>query len=194
MRSSLKADIDAECSNGASTWTAKVTLQDLGSLGEVIGAAATVATLVYLASQLRLNSESIRATAELEASRQLAQFVARVSGDSNMKRIYDLVAHESELSPEDERDYSWLLAECFHMSEGVYIQYVKGHLSSEIWDEYELIMVGLLQSEIALRWWRGVAPPFAQTFRTHIEECLKTTTGWRPDVVSRYKRSSTGAA
>jgi hypothetical protein len=135
-----------------------VTLQDLGSLGEVVGAAATVATLVYLAFQLRLNSASIRATAELEASRQLAAFVARVSADSNMKRIYDLVANGAQLSPEDERDYSWLLAEFFHMSEGIYIQHCKGHLSGDIWDEYQLILVGFLHSDGAALVERSCSP------------------------------------
>jgi len=171
-----------------------MTLQDVGSLGEVIGAAATVATLFYLANQLRQNSAGIRATAELEASRQLAQFVARISADSNMKRIYDLIANEADLSPEEERDYSWLLAECFHMSEGIFIQFRKGHLSSDIWDEYELILVGFLQPEIGKRWWHDVAPPFSESFRIHIEDCLKTGEGWRPDVVGRYEQSSPDAA
>lgn len=171
-----------------------MTLQDLGSLGEVVSAVATVATLIYLSLQLRQNSASIRATAELEASRQLAQFVARISADSNMKRIYDLIANEEDLSPDDDRDYSWLLAELFHMSEGIFIQFRKGHLSVDIWNEYELLLVGMLQTEIARRWWIGVAPPFSESFRRHIEDCLKSGAGWRPDIVGRYERFGSDAA
>jgi hypothetical protein len=171
-----------------------MTLQDLGSLGEVVGAVATVATLIYLAIQLRQNSASIQATAELEGSRQLAQFVARISADSSMKRIYDLIANEEELSSEDERDYSWLLAEWFHLSEGIFIQFRKGHMSADIWNEYELLLVGFLQTEIARRWWNEVAPPFSESFRTHVEACLESGTGWKPDVVARYERSGSDAA
>ena len=171
-----------------------MTLQDLGSLGEVVGAVATVATLIYLSLQLRQNSASMRATAELEGSRQLAQFVARISNDSNMKRIYDLIANEEELSPDDDRDYSWLLAELFHMSEGVFIQFRKGHISADIWNEYELLLVGMLQTEVAKRWWTEVAPPFSATFRSHVEGCLESGSGWRPDVVGRYERFGSDAA
>jgi hypothetical protein len=37
-----------------------MSLQDLGSIGELIGAIATVATLIYLAVQVRQNSEQLR--------------------------------------------------------------------------------------------------------------------------------------
>ena len=188
----MRREADSEC--GACSWIGKMTLQDLGNLGEVVGAIATVATLIYLAIQLRHNSVSIQATAELEASRQLAQFVGRISADSNMKRIYDLIANEAELSPEDERDYSWFLAECFHMTEGVFIQFRKGRLSVDIWNEYEVLMVGFLESETARRWWNGVAPPFSDSFRSYMEDCRKAGGGWRPDVIGRYERSSTDAA
>ena len=40
-----------------------MTIQDLGSLGELIAAVATVATLVYLAMQIREHSRSTRAEA-----------------------------------------------------------------------------------------------------------------------------------
>ena len=62
----------------------------------------------------------------------------------------------------------------------------KDHLSADIWNEYELLLVGMLQTEIARRWWTGVAPPFSESFRTHIEARLESGSGWRPDVVARY--------
>jgi hypothetical protein len=43
-----------------------MTLQDWGSIGEVVGAIAVVVTLIYLAKQIRLN------THEMEESRKLA--------------------------------------------------------------------------------------------------------------------------
>ncbi len=41
-----------------------MTIQDLGSLGELIAAVATVATLVYLALQIRQNTRVLRHAAE----------------------------------------------------------------------------------------------------------------------------------
>lgn len=40
-----------------------MTIQDLGSIGELVAALATIATLAYLAVQIRQNTNSLRATA-----------------------------------------------------------------------------------------------------------------------------------
>ena len=44
-----------------------MTIQELGSLGEFIAAIATLATLVYLAVQIRQNTKSVRASTYHEA-------------------------------------------------------------------------------------------------------------------------------
>ena len=44
---------------------ARVTVQDLGSVGELVAAVATVATFGHLAVQTRQNSESVRMSAEI---------------------------------------------------------------------------------------------------------------------------------
>ena len=65
-----------------------MTIQDLGSLGELLAAVATLATLGYLAVQVRQNTESIRAStvqAMFEASAGLHDLCA---ADSDLGRIF----------------------------------------------------------------------------------------------------------
>ena len=45
-----------------------MTIQDLGSLGELIAAVVTVATLAYLALQIRQNTKSVRASSRLDVA------------------------------------------------------------------------------------------------------------------------------
>jgi hypothetical protein len=40
-----------------------MTIEDLGNLGDLIAAIATVATLIYLAQQIRKNSKSVESAA-----------------------------------------------------------------------------------------------------------------------------------
>ena len=40
-----------------------MTIQDLGSIGEVVGAIATVATLIYLAIQIRSHTYAVQSAA-----------------------------------------------------------------------------------------------------------------------------------
>ena len=41
----------------------QMTIQDLGSIGELVAAIATIATLAYLAIQIRQNTHTVRAAA-----------------------------------------------------------------------------------------------------------------------------------
>ena len=156
----------------------RVNWEAIGALGEWAGALAVIATLVYLAIQVRQNSAGIQATAELEASGRLAQFVTRISTDQNMRRIWEDVSDGKELPEEDSRDYVWLMAEFFHMSEGIYIQYSRGFLSDEIWGEYERLMVGYLQFSVARSWWRNGNGPYSDVFREHVETLLAQDPQW----------------
>ena len=58
-----------------------MTLQDLGSVGEFVAAIATLATLIYLATQIRQNSESVKAAA--------AQSDQDRGGDHDRERLWD---------------------------------------------------------------------------------------------------------
>ena len=53
-----------------------MTIQDLGSIGEVVAAIATVATLAYLAVQIRQNTRSLRANAYQESVRFANEWAA----------------------------------------------------------------------------------------------------------------------
>jgi hypothetical protein len=53
-----------------------VTIQDLGSIGEFVAALATVATLIYLAVQIRQNTSSLRANAYQDTVRSSNDWAA----------------------------------------------------------------------------------------------------------------------
>ena len=50
---------------------AEVTLQDLGNIGEFIGAIAVVISLVYLAAQIRQNTRALHSSSYSQAAEQL---------------------------------------------------------------------------------------------------------------------------
>ena len=52
-----------------------MSLQDIGSIGELVGAIATVATLFYLAVQIRQNTAQLRESARAAHSTLLDQTV-----------------------------------------------------------------------------------------------------------------------
>ncbi len=57
-----------------------MTLQDSGSLGELVGAIATVATLAYLAVQIRSNTHAVRSSAAQSVHESFATWYRMLAG------------------------------------------------------------------------------------------------------------------
>jgi hypothetical protein len=64
-----------------------MTLQDLGSLGEVVGATATVATLIYLAIQIRANPNAVRSAAAQTVHEALATWYRTLAADADLSQL-----------------------------------------------------------------------------------------------------------
>jgi hypothetical protein len=69
-----------------------VTLQDIGSIGELVGAIATVATLAYLAIQIRHNSRGLDQNSDL----MRMSFENQLRGEGQQLRA--LIASDAELA------------------------------------------------------------------------------------------------
>ena len=83
-----------------------MTIQDLGSLGELVGAIATVATLLYLAFQIRQNSHLLQ-TSIVQADRQGNVELTRIiAGDGAAARVLDIgMSDPSSLTGPDRRQF-----------------------------------------------------------------------------------------
>jgi hypothetical protein len=60
-----------------------------------------------------------------------------------MQRLWDAAADDSSsMSPDDSRQYLWLMGEFGWITQTAFIQYRKGFLSEEAWAEFERMQVG----------------------------------------------------
>ena len=80
-----------------------VTIQDLGSIGELIGAIATVATLIYLATQIRQGSQATRTASYLSVSDRSGDFVRMCAEDPDLADLYSRACESYEDLPRPER-------------------------------------------------------------------------------------------
>lgn len=128
-----------------------MTIQDLGAIGELIGGAAVIATLIYLAVQLKQNTQS------LEASRLLAlaqtyqmrsdalQAMLVQASDSDhigpiiiklTSRGYPEDIESLDVLTEEERGRfrQWHIAQITHW-DNMHYQYQQGFLDEEYFDD-----------------------------------------------------------
>lgn len=87
----------------------EVTIQDLGSIGELIAAFATVVTLAYLAVQIRNNTRATKAESRRNEIQTSAAILQPLVADPEVARMYNAgLADFASLSPEDQTRFSML--------------------------------------------------------------------------------------
>ena len=142
-----------------------MTLQDLGSLGEVIAALATVATLIYLAAQIRQNTNSLKTSAV--SSLHDVQLLTRDNDHYNSLVLKSL--RGEELSAEERLHMVERFFTIVRAFEGVWHQRQLGAVSAEQFDEHLDLLRWALSHPAARRMWAQLAPTFARGFREVVE-------------------------
>jgi hypothetical protein len=89
-----------------------VTIQDLGSIGELIAAIATIATLLYLASQIRSNTISMKAEARRAARVDSSAATRLIAGsDDTAEVLRQGLADPKSLSATQNIRFQFLISE-----------------------------------------------------------------------------------
>lgn len=118
----------------------------ISTISELIGALAVVATLGYVAIQIRQSTNAI-----LAHSRQTLL-------DADIGLITDFLEHgidphllgdEVKLSPQDERKFTWLLIKALRIREFAWHQYKSGNLDEKSWQSYMAPVAGMFATERA---------------------------------------------
>jgi len=133
----------------------------ISTVSELVGAVAVIVTLVYVAVQIRQNTNAIVAN-----SRQGML-------DADLGLITDFVTHaidphllsdDDKLTPEDERRMVWLLIKALRIREFAWHQYKSGNLDEKSWQSYMAPVAGLFateRSKSVLKFYTG-SPEFAK--------------------------------
>ncbi len=111
---------------------------------ELVGVVVVIATLWYLALQIRLNTKAL-----LTSSRQGLL-------DSDLALISDYITHaidphligdDVQLSPEDERRLTWIIIKAIRIREFAWHQYKSGLLDEESWQSYMAPVPGIFSTK-----------------------------------------------
>jgi hypothetical protein len=112
-----------------------MTLQDLGAIGEMIGAVGVIVSLVYLATQIRQNTRAARASTNRAISEQRNEINLRFGLDPAAVDLFLRGAqHHSDLEPNERLRHTLLMRAVLGLYEDVYVQFSEGMCDSETWE------------------------------------------------------------
>ncbi len=131
-----------------------MTLGELGSVGEFLAAIATLATLIYLALQIRQNTKTARASNYESVLNGLREFHALLAQDGEVADIYMRgTADLASLDPRERVRFNMLLYNAF-TNYGVALHfYEQGMIQERLLRFFEEGYLAMLRQPGALEWW-----------------------------------------
>jgi len=87
-----------------------VTLEDLGNIGDFVGGLLVIASLLYVATQIRQNTRSLRAAAHQDAIRGANEWSSLLVADPDRSRLlFQGCRDHASLSPEELNQFTHLV-------------------------------------------------------------------------------------
>ena len=113
----------------------------IGSIGEAIGAVGVIASLIYLAVQVRASTRASAVEAKLASTRMRTDFLNYLIERSDLNNLFLQGRRSIEpLSTEDYYRFSNMaLHACSFLSAG-YFQFCKGTLEEDDWTEIRAVI------------------------------------------------------
>jgi len=152
------------------------TAQLLGNFGELVGAIAVVATLIYLAIQINHNTRAVKASV-LEAtgsrSMDLAKFVAN---DPELSRIViTAMATSTELEEIDSFRLQLIFTAAMRSYEITVAHGSTDFLDSTHYSGLRNNMTGWVTSSYFADWWENAQTNFSAELRAQVKEDMKNS-------------------
>jgi hypothetical protein len=114
-----------------------MTIQELGSISELIAAIATVATLGYLAVQIKHNKASVNSSNVQHAVGSFNPLNMALGGDASLARLVNRgVVDFASLNEEERAQYGWVQRAYLNCFFNVFLQHKIGAMSTEQWLPY----------------------------------------------------------
>lgn len=152
-----------------------MTIGDFGSIGEVVGALATVGTLAYLAIQIRANTRMLRAQSKREQLSSHAVWAMPLAQDPRLADLFQRgLANSEALSDAERLQFIFLFSQIVNALELAYADTRYGVSDS---GELERTLAGtlsLLATPGGRSYWRdwSVSGGYPEDFRSFVDSKL----------------------
>jgi len=151
--------------------------QLLGNLGEFFGSLGVLATLVYLAIQVRRNTQATRATTTQALTDSINSSNLAIAGDARLARLYRIGKFEGwdSLNEEEQFCWSYLATAACHSLEAVLTHHRLKQADVQTVELAKENIRRLFSNASYRRWWEEGhgQVPFTLDFKNFVEkECL----------------------
>ena len=161
-----------------------LTIQDLGALGELIGAIGVIVTLIYLAYQIRQNTVQLeqnartaKAAAVSASNMALRQTRRSIYDSTDVAEIYTIGnGNPHELGEVPMMRYRLMMMNITEVMLDIYTQTATTGFSPEMWETTGVKLVERVLTTAGGQWfWETYAETYPSSFRLEVNRILQET-------------------
>jgi hypothetical protein len=145
----------------------------VAAIAEALGAIGVIATLVYLASQIRQSERATLASIQHSSIVHGFQLNVAMAGAETAPLILKGSADFKALDPVERLRFGLLFRAAFAWYEDIFSQARTGVGDSEFWDRQRTNLASLLQVPGIRVWWHRDQSFFGHEFRNEVEALLE---------------------
>ena len=150
-----------------------MTISEMGSLGELVAALATVATLIYLALQIRANTRVSQVESRRATTAQTLELSALIAGNGEIASIFRRGLAEPDSLDADERiRFNFLFSMLVSQTQSAFEDSGFGILDSKIFELSAQPVFSMLKTPGGSAYWRSYGRGFVPAFREKVDMVL----------------------
>jgi len=155
-----------------------ITLNELGSLGEFVGAIAVVASLIYVGIQLRQNTAAIKITTAQAFTDTWNSYISTLNLAPQLADIfYRGLTGTSQLKGGEVTQFYAFLSQAFTTYQSFFIQRQKGVVDEGYWTSYVQAIHDLMSNKGTREYWEFRHHWYTKEFQDYVNSvCSEETT------------------
>jgi hypothetical protein len=150
----------------------------MGAIAEMVGALGVIATLGYLAVQIRQSSRVVGTSNYMQMTSQMSEFSNQLAADAELYEIYQRgIVSYLDLDEVERGRFHMLLSGLFTKYQVMIQLERRGQLDGGLYDEMFAGIFELLALSGIREWWSAERRWFAVSFRQWVDARLEGTDG-----------------
>jgi hypothetical protein len=143
----------------------------IGAVGEVVGAIAVVATIAYLAGQVRASNQAAQISSRISTERMYFDFLAQLVSSPELDELMKRGREDFDsLSASEKHRFSNVTLQFLQSISSTLAQHQMGVLSDDAWYEYLKIVRFWMSGSGMQQWWQVAGKTFfSPSFRAFID-------------------------
>ena len=149
-------------------------IQDLGSLGELIGGIAVVASVIYLTIQIRHGISGYRSQTILETTNHFSNLQLEIAKSDTLLQAWAKAERGEALEPLEARRVINIVSSYLIGFENMHAQASQGMMDQEAYDSRRVIIASLMALTGVWAWWQQLGKhQFPPAFAADVEKAVQ---------------------